>query len=385
MAKAKQSPTLQKSPTKKQIARSKRVKRQQQMIWLFVAGVVALVVLVLLVGVVQEYVIAPRRPVATVNGQAISREYYQKRVLYNRWYLEQQEQILALQQAGYDPNDETQAFLYQYFDSQLQQVQTQLFTVGSDTLEELIDESLVRQEAEKRGLTVSDDEVQLSIEQQMGYDRNPPAPTPTPITTTTTLTPTEAPTPMTKEAFDAAYQEYIDALEAEVGNFTEADMRNAVRQGLLRQKLAESLAAEVPTTDEHVQAYHILVETVETAQEVLEKLRNGAVWADMVAGYSIDEETVEQGGALGWLAADQSGVVASILEAAFALQPGEFSEPVESYLGFHVVTIDERQPDRPLDEATLSLRQSQAFDDWLTQAEENADTERSWSLADVPD
>ena len=128
MAKAKRARGREESRalTKKQIIRSKKVARQQRMIWLAVAGVTALVLIVLTIGVVQEYVLAPRRPVATINGEDVSRAEYQRRVRYARWYLQSAEERLVQQQASLDPNDESLQFLYQYIGSQVQQVQQQL-------------------------------------------------------------------------------------------------------------------------------------------------------------------------------------------------------------------------------------------------------------------
>jgi parvulin-like peptidyl-prolyl isomerase len=370
--------------TKKQIARQRKAERQQRTIWLGVVGVTALVVIILIIGIVQEYVLAPRRSVAIVNGQEITREEYQKHVRYTQWYLRRIEQNLLLEQAGYDPNDESQKFLYQYIDSQIQQIQQQQLSVPAQTLEDLIDEALIRQEATRRGLTVSSGEVQLAIEQQFGYDRNPPQPTPTPITTTTALTPTMPVAPMTKEQFDENYDEYVEAVRSDVKDFSEEDIRRTMEQSLLREKLSESLAAEVPTTDEHVHAYHILVETEEVAAEVLAKLNAGDDFAELVAEYSQDQDAADTGGELGWLAVGQVGVSSALVEAAFALQPGEFSEVIETYQGYHIVTIDERQPNYPLDEATLDSRGAQALVDWLATAKETAIIERTWSLEDVP-
>lgn len=387
MAKAKRTRDKsreKKTLTKKQIARSKKAARQQRMIWLGVGSVTALMLIVLAVGIVQEYVLAPRRPVATVNGEKISRVEYQKRVRYSRWYLKSIEQNLQLEQARYDPNDESQQFLYQYLGSQLQQVQQQLFTVPTQALEDLIDEALVRQEADRRGLTVSDGELQLAIEQQFGYERNPPEPTSTPITTTVALTPTTPVAPMTQKEFDEGYHKYVETLTLAVEDFSEKDFRHVIKQSLVREKLGESLAAEVPATDEHVHAYHILVETKEVAAEVLEKLNAGESFADLVAEYSQDESTADTGGELGWLAVDQVGVSANLVGAAFALQPGEFSEAIETYQGYQIVTVDERRSDYPLDEATLDSRKAQALDDWLAQAQETETIERTWSPEDIP-
>lgn len=385
MAKAKRARGREESRalTKKQITRSKKVARQQRMIWLAVAGVTALVLIVLAIGIVQEYVLLPRRPVATINGEDVSRAEYQRRVRYARWYLQSAEERLVQQQASLDPNDESQQFLYQYIGSQVQQVQQQLYSVPTEALEDLIDEALVRQEADRRGLTVSDAELELSVERQFGYDRNPPEPTPTPITATTVLTPATPVAPMTKEEFDKVYNEFRESLSA-VKGLSEEGFRDLVKQGLLREKLSEAMAAAVPTTDEHVHAYHITVEDEEMATEVLEKLRAGESFADLSVQYSKDDDSKEKGGELGWLAIDQAGALPEVVEAAFALQPGEFSEAIETYLGYHIVTIDERQTDYPLDEATLASRQAQAFSDWLTESRETADIERTWLPEDIP-
>jgi parvulin-like peptidyl-prolyl isomerase len=375
----------EKALTKKQIARSKKVMRQQRMVWLGVASVTALVLIVLAIGIVQEFILAPRQPVAIVNGEEISTAEYQKRVSYSQWYLERLENNLLLEQARYDPNDESQQFLYQYIGAQIQQYQQEWANVPSQALQDLIGEALIRQEAARRGLTVSDDEVQLAIEQQFGYDRNPPEPTATPITTTAVLTPTTPVAPMTKEEFDQSYSEFLDLIRSEVQGFSEKDLRNITEQSLLREKLNEALAAEVPTTDEHVHAYHILVDEEEVAAEVLEKLNAGESFADLVTEYSQDQDTVETGGELGWLAQDQVGFNPTLVEAALALQPGEISEVIETYLGFHILTVDERQSDYPLDEATLESRQSRAVVEWLSQARETATIEEILTPEEVPE
>jgi parvulin-like peptidyl-prolyl isomerase len=190
---------------------------------------------------------------------------------------------------------------------------------------------------------------------------------------------------MTREEFEENYGQYIEAMRSAVKGFSEQDYRDFVAQGVLREQLREALAAEVPTTDEHVHAYHILAEDEETAAEVLEKLEAGGDFAELVAQYSTDEDTADKGGEIGWLAVDQVGALPTLVaESAFALQPGEFSKVIETYQGYHVVTIDERQADLPLDEATLKSRQAAAFDRWLADAREEATIERTWSLEDVP-
>ena len=63
-------------------------------------------------------------------------------------------------------------------------------------------------------------------------------------------------------------------------------------------------------------------------------------------GMDTDTSTAGNGGDLGWFTPE--AMVDPFAAAAFALQPGEVSQPVQTEFGWHVITIDARDPDRPL-------------------------------------
>ncbi len=54
-------------------------------------------------------------------------------------------------------------------------------------------------------------------------------------------------------------------------------------------------------------------------------------------------------------------------QAVFALQEGQISQIIHTNLGYHIVQVIERQPDRPLDPNTRLILQEKALQDWLDQ------------------
>ena len=71
------------------------------------------------------------------------------------------------------------------------------------------------------------------------------------------------------------------------------------------------------------------------AQEVVAKVRAGTPFEEVVKQYSDDAGSVDRMGSLGKFRRDAMDPAFSA--AAFALRPGEVSEPVETPFGFHVI------------------------------------------------
>jgi len=184
---------------------------------------------------------------------------------------------------------------------------------------------------------------------------------------------------MSEDEFQKRYSEYVLALRKNVG-FSEAAFRRLFESGIYREKLQEALAAEVPTTAEQVHARHILVKTEEEAKSVLERLKAGEDFAALAKELSTD--TSSKGGDLGWFPRGQ--MVTEFEEAAFALQPGETSGIVQTSYGYHIINLLERDPNRPLDEATLSQKRASALEDWLAKQRESEAVQRFSYLDKVP-
>ncbi len=77
------------------------------------------------------------------------------------------------------------------------------------------------------------------------------------------------------------------------------------------------------------------------AEDVLKQLRAGGNWAALAKKYSDDPGSKEQGGELGML--QHGATVPEFDKAAFALSPGQISEPVKTQFGYHIIQTEEKQ------------------------------------------
>jgi len=120
-------------------------------------------------------------------------------------------------------------------------------------------------------------------------------------------------------------------------------------------KAYEAFVAENPPT-EQIRASHILVEAKENAQAIAEEVRGGADFAE-VAERESTGPSASAGGDLGYF--EKGQMVPTFAEAAFALEAGEVSDPVQTQFGWHVIKLMDRRKTPPpsLDEVRGELTQ----------------------------
>jgi parvulin-like peptidyl-prolyl isomerase len=413
----------EKEPTKKQIALSRRQQKQKRQVLIGVGVVAALVLGVALAGLYDQLVAKPARPVAVVNGVRIRTNQYQNRVLYERFILDGVLRNLQTQLSLLNPEDPANEFLTQYIQQYANQVYQQRLGVDQQALDDLVEEELVRQKAAELNLAVSEAEVNEAIRAQVAAQSGfltesqataiastavavtataetftpTPEPTTTPTLTTTVVTtdtspaapeiPTPEPTPtrhiITDDEFDQDYATYLSILKEQLG-ITEAEYRETVRARLLVDKVVEYFADQTPTEAEQTNISHIQVDTQEEAQAVSERLDAGEDFALVATEVSTDTITAADGGELGWFTegdlASRFGMVFE--EAAFSLNPGEYSQPISSPSGWHIVKVNERGM-RELNEYQLQTQQQQAYSDWLSEATNSEGVEILWE-PDMP-
>lgn len=108
--------------------------------------------------------------------------------------------------------------------------------------------------------------------------------------------------------------------------------------------------------EEMVRIRHIQVNTEQEANEIYQKLLNGEKFSELVEKYSTDTTTTAYGGALGAITRNDSvrgiGYSKPFIDAAFALNKGEFSKPVQTSKGWHIIYCDDHTPEsyKPLEE-----------------------------------
>lgn len=151
----------------------------------------------------------------------------------------------------------------------------------------------------------------------------------------------------------------------------------AVTDEAVQAAYDETYGAAEPVTEYN--AAHILVETEEEAQAVLEEVNGGADFAE-VAKEKSTGPSGPSGGDLGWFAA--GAMVPVFDEAVQGMQAGDVAGPVESEFGWHVIKLnDTREQDAPsLEEVRAELEaalQQQAVGEMIESIVAEADVQRS--------
>lgn len=109
------------------------------------------------------------------------------------------------------------------------------------------------------------------------------------------------------------------------------------------------------TQTERVRARHILVATEQEAKQIRARLDKGEKFEDLAKQYSLDGSK-DYGGDLGYFTAPE--MVPEFSKAAFALKPGEISQPVKSDMGWHIIKLEDRKMGgaQPYDQVKTAIR-----------------------------
>lgn len=84
-----------------------------------------------------------------------------------------------------------------------------------------------------------------------------------------------------------------------------------------------------------------------SADSIYNLIIDGANFGELAAQFSDDEKSVNSEGDIGWFASDE--LFPEFRQVIANLQPGEFSRPVLSRFGYHILKVLEKKTSRPLD------------------------------------
>jgi hypothetical protein len=265
--------------SRKEYLRSKREAKQKRQVYLVVAGVGGLLLLILIFALVNEYVLAPNRAVATINGEEISLREWENRVRYER-----AQRIIVLENQFAAFNGDV-GLIQQFAGQQINELYAPE-ELGQIVIDTLVNEAVIRQAAQVRGIGVTEEEVDDFIGEAFNYfggDSPTPLPTPTqtvmptpsltPIPTAViteelptntpfpspTVGPTTTPLPTATAVSQEAFEQEANDLFAQFQEMgvDEATYRSVVRAQIYLNKFSDALAEEndLPDEEEMVSFY----------------------------------------------------------------------------------------------------------------------------------
>jgi len=200
----------------------------------------------------------------------------------------------------------------------------QQFMTKEDLLEQMINERLLLQKSDELGFSVSDEEVETAIDAAIAQSS------------------------ISKTEFEARLAEQ---------NLSMDDVQGFYRNQLVITKMInDTVLANVDVTDEEIEQYydlnkaayeigeqvsasHILVNTSEEAEDIIALYVDGQDFAELAKEYSIGPSG-PTGGELGFF--EKGVMVPEFEKAAFALEVGDVSEPVQTNFGWHIIWLQDR-------------------------------------------
>lgn len=216
--------------------------------------------------------------------------------------------------------DAVKAYLQQQgLDFESEQGKQTLESVKHDVLEGLISTELIKQEIEKTGWNMDDPAVTQQIEDLKAQIPN------------------------------QDYQGWLkeqDMTEEEVlyyFTFTHFVSKDVTVTDEEVKQYFDIYYANYGGQEEQVKARHILLETEEEANSVIEELNAGADFAELAKEKSIEGAAESTGGDLGYFS--RGRMVPEFEQAAFSQEVNEISaEPVKSQFGYHVILVEDHKP-----------------------------------------
>ena len=122
------------------------------------------------------------------------------------------------------------------------------------------------------------------------------------------------------------------------------------------------------------------LDAVAKIKKIHQDLVDGADFVELVKEYSEDESSNAQEGHLGRFPLSQLRQMAKEFSYAInGIEPGQITDPVKTQFGYHIIKVNDRQPERPYDlekdwdqieKMALQAKKDKEFKDWITRIED---------------
>jgi len=206
-------------------------------------------------------------------------------------------------------------------------------TEQQQVLESMIDHLLLAQEAEKQGFNLNEAELDERLNgliERLG----------------------------SRQVFD----EWMAA-----NGYNEASFRTDLETSVKAAWMRDQVIAAVSSTAEQIHARQILSTSLEEAEQVYAQLQGGSDF-----GRLADQADPITGGELGWFPRGYL-FYPELDDAVFPLEPGKFTGIVQTPVGYHILLVVERDPNRPLTPDALLQAQHRALESWLEETRQQSE------------
>jgi hypothetical protein len=149
--------------------------------------------------------------------------------------------------------------------------------------------------------------------------------------------------------------------------YSQEEFRHTLERSVAAAWMSAQITGAVSWAADQVHARQILLYNSTDASNILFQLNNGADFVTLA--YQYDPAT---GGDLGWF--PKGYLTEQALEAAaFRLEPGKYSEVIETSLGFHILLVIEHDSQHPLTSDARMTLQEDVLSAWLAERRGKSD------------
>jgi parvulin-like peptidyl-prolyl isomerase len=205
----------------------------------------------------------------------------------------------------------------------------------NQVLENFISQTLLKQGAEKNGFEISGDQIDSRIQELVS---------------------------------EAGGEEDFNRWLTDNG-YNLDSFKIALAKSILAAWIRDQILQDVPQSAEQVNIQQLFFLSGDQANQVFQELESGRDFATIAA-----ELDPFARGELGWVPRNYLPHQ-EIEEVAFNLQPGEYSQVIETSVGYHVIRVLEFDQNRRLNPDARLVWQELALKDWINQQREASNIE----------